>query len=140
MEILISLFVVAFLAATLLPLQSELTLSALLMTTAISPVLLVATASAGNVLGALLNWWLGGRLEAYKDKRWFPVTPAALQRAQGIYFKYGRWSLLFSWLPFIGDALTLMAGVMRENKWVFLALVTMAKAGRYIVLALLLPG
>ncbi|HEY0901489.1 MAG TPA: YqaA family protein [Micavibrio sp.] len=140
MEILISLFVVAFLAATLLPLQSELTLSALLMTTAISPVLLVATASAGNVLGALLNWWLGGRLETYKDKRWFPVTPAALQRAQGIYFKYGRWSLLFSWLPFIGDALTLMAGVMRENKWVFLALVTMAKAGRYIVLALLLPG
>lgn len=140
MEILISLFVVAFLAATLLPLQSELTLSALLMTTAISPVLLVATASAGNVLGALLNWWLGGRLETYKDKRWFPVTPATLQRAQGIYFKYGRWSLLFSWLPFIGDALTLMAGVMRENKWVFLALVTMAKAGRYIVLALLLPG
>lgn len=140
MEILIGLFVVAFLAATLLPLQSELTLSALLMTTTISPLVLVATASAGNVLGALLNWWLGGRLETYKDKRWFPVTPAALQRAQGIYFKYGRWSLLFSWLPFIGDALTLMAGVMRENKWVFLALVTMAKAGRYIVLALLLPG
>ena len=135
MEVLVTLFTVAFLAATLLPAQSELTLSALLMTTTISPVLLVATASAGNVLGALLNWWLGCRLETYKDRSWFPVKPATLHRAQNIYHKYGRGVLLLSWLPLIGDALTLAAGVMRENVLVFLALVTLSKAGRYGILA-----
>jgi membrane protein YqaA with SNARE-associated domain len=138
MEILISLFAVAFLAATLLPLQSELMLSALLLTTTISPLVLVATASVGNVLGSLFNWWLGCQIETYKDRRWFPVKPASLKRAEDIYKRYGRWSLLFSWVPFLGDALTLVSGVLRENVMVFLVLVTIAKAGRYICLALLL--
>lgn len=128
------LFLAAFLAATLLPMQSEAVLVALLL--ADHPVAwLVAVASAGNVLGSLVNWWLGRGLERFRDRRWFPVSPAALARAQDWYARHGRWTLLLSWLPVVGDPLTLVAGVMRERLWVFLLLVTFAKTGRYAVLA-----
>ncbi len=135
MSALISLFAVAFVAATIFPMQSELVLSGMLLTTAIHPVWLVATASVGTVLGAVVNWWLGRKAETFKDKRWFPVKPAALEKAQGFYQRYGRWTLLLSWVPFIGDPLTVAAGLMREGLPVFLMLVTIAKVGRYSFLA-----
>lgn len=135
---LIGLFLVAFVAATIFPMQSELVLSGMLLTTGIHPVLLVATASVGNVLGAVINWWLGRKAETFKDKRWFPVKPAALANAQRFYQRYGRWALLGSWVPFIGDPLTIAAGLMREKLSVFLILVTIAKVGRYSFLAWLL--
>lgn len=130
-----SLFAVAFVAATIFPMQSELVLSGMLLTTAIHPVWLVVTASMGNVLGSVVNWWLGCKAETFKNKRWFPVRPAALERAQGLYQRYGRWTLLLSWVPFIGDPLTVAAGLMRESLSVFLVLVTLAKVGRYSFLA-----
>ena len=135
---LLGLFFVAFLAATVFPAQSELVLSGMLLTTDIHPVVLVVTASVGNVLGAVVNWWLGRRAEMFKDKRWFPLKPAALEKAQAFYQRYGRWTLLLSWVPFIGDPLTVVAGLMRERLSVFLALVTIAKVGRYSFLAWLL--
>lgn len=128
------LFLAAFLAATLLPMQSEAALVALLLAD-YPPWLLVAVASAGNVLGSTLNWWLGRELLRFQGRRWFPVSPAALARAQRGYGRWGRWSLLLSWMPVIGDPLTLVAGVMREPLRVFLPLVVVAKAGRYLVLA-----
>ena len=98
---------------------------------------LLLVATSGNVLGSWLNWLLGRSLEHYRERRWFPVSPARLQQAQAWYARYGRWSLLLSWLPLIGDPLTLVAGVMRERLWVFLAIVSLAKGGRYLVLAAL---
>jgi membrane protein YqaA with SNARE-associated domain len=128
------LFLAAFLAATLLPMQSEAALVGLLLAD-YPPWLLVAVASAGNVLGSCVNWWLGRELLRFQDRRWFPVSPAALARAQHGYRRHGRWSLLLSWMPVIGDPLTLVAGVMREPLRVFVPLVVVAKTGRYLVLA-----
>jgi len=130
------LFLAAFLAATLLPAQSEGLLVALLLSGHPWPALLLV-ASAGNVLGSLLNWYLGRGIARYQDRRWFPVGPAALERARRWYGRYGRWTLLLSWLPVVGDPLTLVAGVMREPLRVFLPLVALAKTGRYAVLVLL---
>jgi membrane protein YqaA with SNARE-associated domain len=73
-------------------------------------------------------------VEKFRHRRWFPVSDAALQRAQGWYRRYGKWSLLLSWAPVVGDPLTIAAGIMREPFPVFLLLVAVAKAGRYIVL------
>lgn len=73
----------------------------------------------------------------YRERRWFPVSPARLEQAQAWYARYGRWSLLLNWMLVIGDPLTLVAGVMRERLWVFLLIVTLAKTGRYAVLAAL---
>lgn len=136
----LGLFISALGAATLLPLQSESVLVALLLSDAYLPWMLVAVASAGNVLGALLNWLLGRYLEHFRHKTWFPVSDARLQQAQRGYARYGRWSLLLSWVPVIGDPLTLVAGVMRERLWVFLLMVSLAKTARYAVLAALTLG
>ncbi len=124
------LFFVAFLAATILPAQSELGLAGLVISGDHSVVLLVAVASAGNVLGAVVNWGLGRGIERFAGRRWFPVTPQRLERASGWYRRYGRWSLLLSWAPFIGDP--------KEQPLVsFLALVAVAKTGRYVAVAAL---
>ena len=128
------LFMAAFLAATLLPAQSEAVLVALLLE-GHSPWRLVAVASVGNVLGSTVNWWLGREIVRFGDRRWFPVKPAALERARRWYASWGRWTLLLSWMPVIGDPLTLAAGMMRERFAVFLALVAFAKTLRYAMLA-----
>ena len=130
------LFLTALLAATVLPAQSEFLLAGLYLTGTYDPYLLVAVATAGNVLGSVINWLLGRYVMHFRDRRWFPVKPAALERAQGWYRRYGRWSLLLSWLPVVGDPLTLAAGIMREPLRVFLPLVAIAKTGRYVALVL----
>jgi membrane protein YqaA with SNARE-associated domain len=129
------LFLAAFLAATVIPAQSEALLVALLAQGRHAAWLLVGVASLGNVLGSIVNWWLGRGLEQFKGRRWFPVSEAALAKAQARYARYGRWSLLLSWVPIIGDPITVVAGVMRERLWVFTLLVGLAKTLRYVVLA-----
>jgi len=131
----LGLFAIAFVAATILPAQSEAALVALLVAGTQTPVLLVAVASVGNVLGAVVNWVLGRGVERFRDRRWFPVSTAQLDRATGWYRRWGRWSLLLSWAPIGGDALTVAAGVLREPLWSFVLLVAIAKTLRYIVFA-----
>lgn len=135
-----ALFLSAFGAATLLPLQSEAVLVGLLLREPEAVISLLLIATAGNVLGSIVNWLLGRGIEHLRDKRWFPFKPEQLAKAQQRYQRYGQWSLLLSWMPVIGDPLTLIAGIMREPFWRFLVLVTLAKAGRYLVLALLTLG
>ncbi len=133
------LFAAALIAATILPMQSEAALVALLVS-GYSPWALLIVASIGNVLGSVINWLLGRGIERFRDRRWFPANEAALDRAQGWYRRYGKWSLLLSWAPIIGDPLTVIAGVMREPLPVFLLLVTIAKVGRYAVLTVATLG
>lgn len=132
---LVGLFLAALLAATILPAQSEALLAALIAGGAHPVWLLIAVASAGNILGAVINWGLGRGLTLYRDRKWFPVSQKALARAEGWYHRYGRWSLLFSWVPVIGDPLTVIAGSLREPFVGFLVLVAIGKIGRYLVIA-----
>ena len=134
------LFSAAFVAATLLPAQSEAVLVALLVGGKYAPLTLVAVATLGNVGGSIVNWLLGRGIERFRHRRWFPVGPRALDRATGWYQKWGRWSLLLSWMPIIGDPLTVAAGLLREPFWSFVLLVTLAKAGRYLILAAITQG
>ena len=128
----LSLFATAFLAATIFPMQSEILLVAYLTKTNVSVWLLLVFASFGNVLGSCVNWYLGRGIEKFKDKKYFPVKEENLIRAQRFYKKYGVWSLLLSWTPFVGDPLTIIAGVMKTPFPIFLAIVTLAKTGRYV--------
>lgn len=128
------LFLSAFGAATLLPLQSEAVLIGFLLQAKDSAHLLLLVATVGNVLGSCVNWYLGLKIEQFKDKKWFPVSEKNMLKAENIYHKYGFWSLLLSWTPVIGDPITLIAGLMKENFWRFLFIVMIAKAGRYIFL------
>lgn len=128
------LFFSAFGAATLLPLQSEAVLIGLLSQHQHSAGLLIAIASLGNILGSCVNWWLGLKVEQYKEKKWFPVSTQKMAQAQKIYQTYGFWCLLLSWMPIIGDPITLIAGLLKENFIRFLVMVSVAKIGRYLLI------
>ncbi|MBN2886630.1 MAG: DedA family protein, partial [Chromatiaceae bacterium] len=130
MEVYLGLFAVAFIAATLLPFYSEVALAALLAA-GHDPWALWAWATAGNTLGAVVNWALGRWLIGTRARRWLPLKPNQLALAQGWYRRWGLWSLLLAWMPVGGDALTLLAGLMRAPFWAFLLLTAIGKGARY---------
>lgn len=128
------LFAAAFLAATVIPFQSEAVFIAMQAANVATVATLVAVASLGNTLGAFVNYAIGARVEQYRDRRWFPARPAQLERAQRWFARYGVWSLLLSWAPLLGW-FTLVAGIMRTPLWQFTILVAIAKTVRYTLLA-----
>ncbi|MDB2414821.1 DedA family protein [Rickettsiales bacterium] len=133
---LLYLFIISFLAATILPAQSEFAVAGLKIAGNNNSLALIIIATTGNVLGALANWFLGRYLIHFKDRKWFPVKEKMINKATNFYQKWGIWSLLLAWAPFIGDPLTLVAGILRANIWIFLLLVTIGKATRYAIIVL----
>ena len=134
--ILFTLFLVAFVSATLLPLGSE----ALLLYDASqgeSVWLLWLVATAGNTLGALFNYWLGLKGEAYLEHKGY-LDKERMRRAHVHFEKWGGWVLLLSWMPVIGDPLTFAAGVLKYNVYSFSIIVAVAKGLRYGALLLTL--
>ena len=127
------LFLASFLAATILPLSSEVVLTLLLLT-GLNPTALVTVATAGNVLGALLNYAIGLRGGTLLLKKVFKIPQDTLERSQRTFKKYGVYSLLFAWVPVIGDPLTMVAGTLKVNISLFLLLVTAGKLIRYIII------
>jgi len=140
MQVSISLFITAFLAATVLPVASEPAVLAALTFTNEPWSLIITAASLGNVLGAVVNWWLGRLASNATYSGWLPVSKEAQKKAEGWYRRWGRASLLLSWAPIIGDALTVAAGAMREPIITFIALVGIAKTARYLALAASVSG
>lgn len=134
------LFLAALLAATILPFQSETVLFGMLLSERYASWALVGVASLGNILGSCVNWLMGRFLARFEDRRWFPVRRERIAKAEGWYRRYGRWSLLLSWAPVVGDPLTIVAGVLREPFPVFLLLVAIAKIGRYLAVAAMAQG
>ncbi|MBZ6075283.1 YqaA family protein [Microvirga puerhi] len=134
------LFGVAFLSATIFPFQSEAVLFGMLLAGRYHVGTLLVAASLGNILGSCLNWLLGRFISRFEGRRWFPVTKDQVARAERWYRRYGRWSLLLSWMPVIGDPLTVVAGVLREPFLVFVILIGIAKTLRYLAVAALALG
>ena len=126
------LFVSAFLAATVFPASSEVVLTGLAATGEFDPVWLLVVASAGNTLGSVFNWLLGRFCLRWQDRPWFPAGPERLATATVWFNRYGLWSLLLSWMPVVGDPITLVAGVLKVSFWKFLLLVAIAKTVRYL--------
>ena len=134
----VGLALAAFVAATPLPMNSEVIFLAL-QGAGYGPAGLVALASVANVLGSCVTYWCGLQGERLKGSRWFPFTDAGLIRARAWFSRWGLWSLLLSWAPG-GDLIVALAGLMRVHPLVFLGLVTIAKTARYGVLALIGAG
>jgi membrane protein YqaA with SNARE-associated domain len=128
------LFLSSFLAATILPLSSELVLGYLLLHNYGVPGVL-ATATLGNVLGALVNYGLGRAGGGPVLERLFRVSPKEIERARHRFKTHGTLSLLLAWVPVIGDPLTVVAGMLKIRLWVFLTLVSIGKFTRYAVLS-----
>ena len=120
------------LAATILPLSSEIVLTTMLLTNLFEKNILLVIASSGNILGSIFNWYLGKKITIFQDRKWFPVSPEQLNKSQKYFQKYGIWSLLLAWVPVIGDPLTLLAGVLRVRFSIFFILVSISKISRYV--------
>jgi membrane protein YqaA with SNARE-associated domain len=127
----LAVFTSAFLAATVLPAASEVILAGTASVEGADVFALLLVASAGNTLGSVVNWLLGRFLTVWRDRPWFPIKPDALARATGWFNRFGVWTLLFAWVPVLGDPLTVVAGALRVNFWLFLALVALGKTARY---------
>jgi membrane protein YqaA with SNARE-associated domain len=136
----LALFFSALLAATILPFSSEVFLYALLQGEegwTSTTLLTIAVATLGNVLGACINWWLGKELLRFRHKRWFYFDDRQIARAEAWFQRYGVWTLLLSWVPVVGDPLTLIAGFLRVRFALFLLLVATGKLARYVIVAAL---
>ena len=110
---------------------SEALLIGLLASRTGDPLWLFAVATVGNTLGSTVNWALGRGIAHYRDRPWFPVSEDRYEAASRRFRKYGLWSLLFAWLPFVGDPLTIAAGALRVPLTRFLVVVAIGKAARY---------
>lgn len=126
------LFTSAFLSATLLPGSSEAALLALVVSGYRNVVLLIIVATTGNVFGSILNWYLGRFAAHLRFHRWSPINDSAFERGTAWFTRYGKWTLLLSWLPVVGDPLTVVAGAMRVGILEFTLLVTAGKLARYL--------
>ena len=129
----LSLFFISFLAATILPFSSELSLAGLITTSNYDNVLLLIVASFGNVLGSVVNWVLGFYSRNLTIKKWFPFKETQIERSSKWFNKFGKWSLLFAWVPILGDPITLVAGLLRIRFLDFIILVVIGKVSRYFV-------
>ena len=130
----LSLFFISFLAATVLPFSSELTLAGLISTSNYDNLLLLVVASFGNVLGSVFNWSLGFYSRNLITKKWFPFKETQIERSSKWFSKFGKWSLLFAWLPIVGDPLTFVAGLLRVRFLDFIILVAIGKVSRYLII------
>ncbi len=136
---LLAMFAAAFVAATIVPFQSEVVFVGFQVAGQVPLVWLVAVASLGNTLGAVVNYVLGRYISRFESKSWFPASPAQMAKAEVWFQRWGVWVLLVSWLP-VGDVMTVVAGVMRTPLWLFLLLVGIAKTTRYVGLGLITAG
>jgi len=136
---LFGLFLAAFVAATLIPFQSEIIFAGMIVAEPERFGVILLVASVGNVLGSCLNYALGRGLMQLRVMERFRIPEDALRRAEAWFRRWGVWSLLLSWLP-LGDVLTVVAGTLRTSFWLFAVLVTIAKTGRYVVLGLITLG
>ena len=130
----LSLFAISFLAATILPFSSELPLAGLIATSNFDNLLLLIVASFGNILGSVVNWVLGFYSRNLTTKKWFPFKDKQIENSSKWFSKFGKWSLLFAWVPIIGDPLTLVAGLLRVRFLDFIILVAIGKVSRYVLI------
>jgi membrane protein YqaA with SNARE-associated domain len=129
-----ALFLLSFLASTLIPLGSEWLLVVLLLNRT-DPLAAVMTATVGNWMGASTTWAMGVWGGPFLIRRLLRISPSDEERAESFYTRYGSWSLLLSWLPVIGDPLCLVGGLLRVGFLRFSLLVFTGKLVRYVVVA-----
>ena len=122
--------------ATIVPFGSETYFTSLLIMKQYNGLLLLIAASMGNILGSVFNWICGYYATFFLKKKWFPIKQKQIDKASIFFIKYGKWSLLLSWVPFIGDPITFVAGTLRYSLIPFVILVSIGKVGRYLVIYL----
>lgn len=131
----LSLFILSFLASTVLPIGSEALVVALIHR-GFSPFNVIMVATAGNYLGSCTTYYIGLKGRTVLEKYLSP-SPEKLEKSENLFKKYGVYTLLFTWVPGIGDVITMVAGLMHISFKYFSTLVFLGKFGRYFSIAYL---
>lgn len=140
LHIFIFLGALSLLSATAVPAQASLVMFALMATGKYTAWKLLIVACAGTVVGVAINWVLGHYLSTFENKSWFPIKKEYLQKAQDLFAKHGRITLLLAGVPGIGDPVMLIAGASKINFWLFLSVAAPAKCVRFVLLWLIYLG
>lgn len=131
---LIGLFFQCLLAATLVPVSSEVVFYAVLYF-GVDPWKALLTASVGNCLGVALNYLIGRGIE--KSTTNHLQSENRINRVVAyLYRKFDSRILLLSWAPVIGDPITMLAGVAKLPAWRFFAIACSLRILRYVLLLL----
>jgi membrane protein YqaA with SNARE-associated domain len=134
----LGLFVTSMVAGTTLPFlpaSSEMAMASMIATGAGIPVLLLGSALIGNIIGASANYLVGSNIAFYEGRRWFPISPLALQKTRLWFARYGIWLILMCWLPMAGDAITVVAGLLRADFRIFLIFTAAGKTFGHVAVA-----
>lgn len=127
--------VASFLAGTFFPFSSEAVMSVLLVSSNMDPVLTIASGTIGNVLGSMVNYWIGTIASPQTIRKWFKIKEKRMEMAQRYVSRYGAWMGFFSFIPILGTAISIALGVLRANIWGTFLSTFLGKCIRYIVVA-----
>lgn len=134
----IGLFATSLVAGTFLPFlpgSSELALGGLIAADAGPPATLLVIAVMANILGATINYLIGRRVAGLADRSWFPIPRTVLERAAAWFRRHGVWVMALCWLPTLGDAITVVAGLLRTDFRLFLVLASTGKLFGHLAMA-----
>lgn len=127
------LFVAAFLAATILPLSSEIVFTAVVWKMHLDPWVCVAVATVGNTLGGMTCYWLGllGKIEWIE--KYLRIKKEKVDKWVNHLHKHGDWLAFFAFAPGIGDFIAVACGFLRCKPWIVTISMCAGKLIRYIV-------
>lgn len=129
----VGMFFASFLAGSVFPFSSEAVMTALqLIGTPLVP--LFVSATVGNVLGSMFNYWVGSLGDPAKVQKYTHVNPEKMNRAMYFVQRYGAWLGFFTFIPIVGSVLSVTLGFLRANPWVSLLSITLGKSLRYAFL------
>ncbi len=135
----IGLFLSALVAGSILPFSSEAVLAVLVQMGA-DPVICLLSASVGNTLGGLLCYWLGYLGDMSTIERWLKIDGAKIAKVEGFVRKRGAWMGVFGVLPWVGEVIIVLLGLMRCNVYITTASMFVGKFVRYLLLLLAMQG
>lgn len=135
----LGLFLSALIAGSILPFSSEAVLTVLVQM-GLDPLYCLIWASIGNTLGGVFCYWLGYIGNMQWIERWLKIKKEKLDKVEGFVSKYGAWMGVFGVLPWIGEAIIVMLGLMRSNVYYTTLTMFIGKAIRYALIILAIEG
>lgn len=131
----IGMALASFLAGTFVPFSSEAVMGALLATTSMNPALTVVSGTIGNVLGSMFNYYIGRIGSVQQISHWMHIKEQRLLLTQRYVERRGSWIAFFSFLPFVGTAISISLGILRANVFGVFLYSLLGKFIRYVMVA-----
>ena len=135
----VGMFLSALIAGTVVPFSSEAVLVALI-SMGLNPIGCILTATAGNMIGGMTCYWLGSLGNMLWIEKYFGVNKKKLERAERFVKGRGAWMAFFMFIPFLGEAIGVVLGLMRANVWITAIAMFLGKSFRYLAIALTALG